>query len=102
VGKQKMNRTVPISDSYRQPIFDALKLQVIIGVLSLMILDGGQCGQICGAALLAFWGGAAVLIWRRPQTPTKTDLQLLRFGYLPIVIFAGVVIRFAWHLKGYE
>ena len=97
-----MNRSLAISDSYRKPIFDAVGLQVIIGVLSLRILDGGECAQICGAALLAFWGGAAVLIWRRPQSPSKIDIRLLRFGYLPVLIFAGIVIRLVWHLRGFE
>ena len=97
-----MSRSVPISDDYRKPVFDAVVLQVIIGVLSLMILDGGECAQICGAALLAFWGGTAVLIWRHPQSPSKMDIRLLRFGYLPVVIFAGIVIRVVWHLRGFE
>lgn len=71
-------------------------LQVILGILSLMILDGGDCARICGAALLAFWGGAIVLIWRHPQTPTKTDLELVRFGYLPVVVITFVVIHLVW------
>lgn len=97
-----MSRSIPISDSYRRAIFEALGLQVFIGIVSLMILDGGETAQVCGAALLAFWGGAAVLIWRHPQTPSKLDLSLLRLGYLPLVLFAGAVIHFVWHVRGFE
>jgi hypothetical protein len=97
-----MSRSIPISDAYRRPIFEAVGLQSLIGLLSLMILDGGETAQICGAALLAFWGGAAVLIWRRPQTPSRIDIQLLRFGYLPLVVSAGGMIHFVWRLRGFE
>lgn len=97
-----MNYSLPISPAYRKAIFDALVLQIFIGLLSAMILDGGGCAQVCGVALLAFWGGAAVLIWRRPQSPTQTDILLLRFGYFLVIFIAGVLIHFIWHLRGIE
>ena len=96
-----MSYSLCISPSYRKPIFEAVVLQVIVGILSLMILDGGDCARICGAALLAFWGGAVVLIWRRPVTPTKTDLELIRFGYLPVVIIAFFIIQLVWRMRGF-
>jgi len=96
-----MSYSLSISQNYRRPIFEAVVLQVILGILSLMILDGGDCARICGAALLAFWGGAVVLIWRHPHTPTKTDLELVRFGYLPVVVIAFVVIRLVWAARGF-
>lgn len=97
-----MSSSLPISPSYRKPVFEALGLQMLLGFLSLLILDGGECAQICGAAALAFWGGAAVLIWRHPHSPTHTDIQLIRFGYLPIVIFAFIVIQWAWSARGFR
>ncbi|MFM8790890.1 MAG: hypothetical protein ACKOKG_04555 [Verrucomicrobiota bacterium] len=96
-----MSYTLPISPSYRKPVFEAVVLQFILGILSLMILDGGDCARICGAALLAFWGGAVVLIWRHRHSPTKTDLELIRFGYLPVVVIAFVVIHLAWAARGF-
>jgi hypothetical protein len=81
-----MAYSLPISANYRRPVFEAIGLQVLLGFLSLLILDGGTTARICGIALVAFWGGAAVLLWRRPQSPTRVDIQLLRFGYLPLVI----------------
>ena len=97
-----MNYSLPISPHYRKAIFQAAALQVIIGFLSLMILDGGECAQTCGAALLAFWGGVIVMIWRHPQSPTYTDIRLIRFGDLPVVVLAGLMIHFAYHLRGVE
>lgn len=97
-----MHYSLPISPAYRKAIFDALILQIVIGILSAMILDGGGCAQIFGVALLAFWGGAAVLIWRHPQSPTQVDILLIRFGYFLVIFIAGVLIHFIWHLRGVE
>jgi hypothetical protein len=96
-----MSHSLPISPHYRKAVFEAVALQVIIGIFSLMILDGGECAQICGAAILAFWGGVIVLIWRHPQSPTYTDIRLIRFGYLPAVVIAFVVIHLVWSARGF-
>lgn len=97
-----MTHSLPISPSYRRPVFEAVGLQVLIGFLSLLILDGGTTARICGIALVAFWGGAAVLIWRRPQSPTRTDIELLRFGYLPLVVIAFLLVHLIWAIRGVE
>ncbi|HTB82046.1 MAG TPA: hypothetical protein VK742_00195 [Candidatus Sulfotelmatobacter sp.] len=95
-----MNRSIPISDSYRKPIFDAVLLQIILGILSMMVLDGGDCAHISGAALLAFWCGTAVLIWRHPSNPSKVDLKFIQFGYLPVLVFAFVAVHLVWAARG--
>ena len=97
-----MTHSLPISPSYRKPVFEAVGLQVLLGLLSLLILDGGTTARICGIALVAFWGGAALLIWRRPQSPTRTDIQLLRFGFLPLVVVASFLVHFIWTMRGVE
>ena len=95
-----MNYSLPISPSYRSPIFEAVALQVVLAFISVMMLDGGDCAHISGAALLAFWGGVVVLIWRHPHTPSKIDLKLIRFGYLPVLVIAFVVIHLVWLARG--
>lgn len=97
-----MNYSLPISPSYRKPVFEAVALQALLGLLSALILDGGTTARICGIALVAFWGGAVVLIGRRPQSPTRTDIELLRFGYLPLVVIAFVLVHFIWTVRGVE
>jgi hypothetical protein len=97
-----MSYSLPISPSYRKPIFEVVVLQVLLGLLSTMILDGGTTARICGIALVAFWGGVAVLVWRRPHTPTKKDIALIRFGYLPVAVCAFFLVHFDWHLRGVE
>ena len=75
---------------------------MVLGVLSAFILDGGDTARICGIALFAFWAGATVLIWRRPHSPTRMDIQLLRFGYLPVLVIAFLLVHFIWRLRGVE
>ena len=58
--------------------------------------------RICGIELVAFWGGATVLIWRRPLSPTKIDIELIRLGYLPLVVLAFFLVHFIWRLRDVE
>jgi hypothetical protein len=97
-----MARALPISPDYRKPIFEAVALQTLLGLLSAFILDGGTTARICGVALVAFWGGVAVLIGRRPRTPTWGDITLIRFGYLPVLVLAFFLVHLIWHLRGLE
>ena len=97
-----MEYRLPISSSYRKPVFEAVGLQVFAGFISLLILDGGTTARICGIALVAFWSGSALLIWRRPQSPTRSDIELIRFGYLPLVVVAFFLVHFIWVLRGVE
>jgi hypothetical protein len=91
---------LPISPKYDSPIFEAVAIQIVLGLLGLMILDGGVIAQLCGIALVAFWGGAAVLIWRRPQSPSRVDIELIRFGYLPLIVISYFLVGWIWHLRG--
>jgi len=91
---------LPISKKYDSPVRDAVSIQIVVGLLSLMMMDGGDLARICGIALLAFWSGAAVLIYRHPQSPSRVDLELIRFGYLPVVVMAFFLVQWIWHLRG--
>jgi hypothetical protein len=94
-----MSYSLPISPGYRKPILEAIAFQALLGLLSSLVLDGGDLRHICGAAVLAFWGGAAVLIWRHPHDPSRMELELVRFGYLPVLIIAFAVIHRVWIMK---
>jgi len=98
----KLRQAIPISKDYDSPVFEALAIQVIVAILSLLILDGGQVAQVCGVALVAFWAAGALLIYRCPQTPSRADLQVIRFGYLPVVVLAFVLVNWIWHLRGLQ
>jgi len=96
----KLLKALPISSKYDSPIFEALAIQIALGLLSFLVMDFGTVAQICGIALVAFWGAAAVLIWRHPQSPSPTDLELIRFGYLLVVVISFFLVGWIWHLRG--
>ena len=95
-----MSYSLPIAPAYRRAIFEALALQAVVAVFSGLLLDSGQVAQICGIALLAFWSGVLILIWRRPLAPSSLYLGLVRVGYLPVVLFAAVLAPAIWRARG--
>jgi hypothetical protein len=95
-----MRLPLPISPKYDSPIFEAVALQLVLGLLSLLVLDGGRVAQVFGIALVAFWGGAAVLIWRHAKSPSRVDLELVRFGYFPVLLIAFFLVGWIWGLRG--
>jgi|SRR5437868_1774438 hypothetical protein len=97
-----MSYSLSISSNYLKPVFEAVALQALLGLFSMMNLDGGETARICGIALVAFWGGVSVLIWRDPQAPTRADIGFIRFGYLPVVVLAFVLVHFICHVRGVE
>jgi hypothetical protein len=50
-----------------------------------------------GISVLAYWGGASIILWRRWQSPTKTDIVVLCFGYLLLeLLITPVVAHSVW------
>jgi hypothetical protein len=88
--------TLPIATSYRRAVFDSMVLQVVLGVLSMLILDGGRIAHTTGIAVLAFWVGAAIVILRRPKSPTEVDLFLIQFGFIPLLILTFFLAERVW------
>jgi hypothetical protein len=91
---------LPIARDYDSPIFEALAIQVVLGLVAWLVMDWGQTAQICGIALVAFWGGAAVLIWKHRRSPSRADLWLIRFGYLPVIGITFFLVAWIWRLRG--
>jgi hypothetical protein len=87
---------------FASAIYSACIQQAIIMILAAMILDGGCIGQVCLSALLAFWGGVLVLRVRTRGALTKTDLMLVRGGYILVCVISYFVTRWIWHLRGYD
>lgn len=84
-----MTTVIPISDRYRSAIRFALVLQVPVALLFASLLDNGHLAKIGGYAMIGFWIGVAVIVSRRPRTPSPFDLAFIRYGYLPLVLVAA-------------
>jgi len=98
----RLNDPLPISPSYRGPLFQTVAWQVGLGVFSGLVFDGGILARICLIASITFWAGALVVICRRPQSPTKTDLKFLKDGYLPLMLVATALVFGVRKMKGID
>lgn len=87
-----------LSPAYRVAVHSALKLQVPVAILLLLMLDNGMTARIGGCVMAGFWLGVAAVMIRRPWTPTRLDLVFIRLGYIPLLVLGiwmqGVIANF--------
>jgi len=84
---------VSLSTCYRGAVYFALLQQVPCGLLCVLLLDGGRTARVCGIAVLGFWAAAAVVMARRPESPRRSDLVFLRWGFFPLLAWTLLVAR---------
>lgn len=92
--------TLPLSPAYREAVKVALVLQVLTTLLLLTILDGGTLAKAGGAAMFGFWTGVAIVMLRRPKTPSTLDLLYVRWGYLAMLVIAIALAPYMGALRG--
>ena len=80
-----------VSEDYRSPVMDALKVQFFIAILCLLMLDGGHLAKVCGIVMTGHWLGILLAMFRRPFAPTKVDLAFIRWGFLGLFISLLVI-----------
>lgn len=78
-----------ISSSIGQSIKAAIWQQVILLVLTVLILDGGQIFQMTVIAAIAHWITIAAISVRRRSKPTQVDLAVIKFGFIPMILIVG-------------
>ena len=86
-----IERKLPLSEDYRRPIRVALSQQIAIAIFCLLLLDGGQMAKLCGIVILGFWLGAALVMIRRPSTPTEADKTLIQYAFVPLFAVSVVI-----------
>ena len=95
-----------ISESYKPPVVLAAWISGALifatGIVGPLIDDRGETGIATFFSMLAFWGGVLLIILRRRQSPSKADLQVIRFGSVAVVIVGQILTRVVWYLKGME
>jgi len=89
---------IEIPKELRSALFDSLAIQMVLGVIAGLMLDGGMCFQMWAFSMAAFWGGCALVLIRRWKAPTKADLAVIRWGVLALCLvvtpaFSGLIWR---------
>lgn len=83
---------IAFSTSYRLPIKIAIVQSLVMMFGLSLLLDGGRLWHIGYFSLLAFWNGVAIILIRRPHSPTKFDLHCIRWGFFSSLFIAIVVV----------
>ncbi len=84
---------VPLADSYRPAMFMAAGAQFVCGVLSGMLLDGGNAVALCFCTFVGFWVGACIVMLRHPRNPSYADVWVIRYGFPPLFLFGLVIME---------
>ena len=72
------------SQSYNAAFITGLKIQAVLGILTALILDFGVMHRMYWIAMLSQWMLVWILLFRRPRSPTRLDLQITRYGIIPL------------------
>jgi hypothetical protein len=91
-----MNLRAAISHRYRRPILIGACFQVGFLFLGALTFDLGQMFQWALIATVAYWIVATLILLRRPQTPTSSDLVFLRSGFVIILPLTILLTSFIW------
>ncbi len=75
-----------LSKDYQSALKVALLLQIIIGLGAAIAIDGGLTFDMWWRSMAVYWGCFVVMVFRRPNTPTKVDLWMIRYGFVPLFI----------------
>src|SRR5260370_11506184 len=73
----------------------------IFCVLLGFTLGTGQFGQKCFFGVAAFWGGVAVILFRRRSSPTKLDLLFVRRGFFLVCVISLCLTQATWRMRGF-
>lgn len=71
---------LPIAPAYDHQIWFSVKQQVVLAILASLVLDMGQCARGMASVMVGYWVGTAIILLRRPMSPSKGDLLFVRWG----------------------
>jgi hypothetical protein len=57
-------------------------------------------GEISLAALLGYVAACIGIMVRRPWTPSRSDLLVVRFGFIPLCLLSVALFYLIWKARG--
>ena len=88
------------SPLYRPAISSAVIQQTAMLVQAVLILDGGGTFRGCCVAALAHWAAIVMIVARRPSSPTRFDLAIVRYGFWMMFLLMLPAAPIAGTLRG--
>ena len=92
---------VRVSPQIRSAVRFSLAVQLPILLVSAFIVDHGSTFQHAYFAFVGFNSLLLSTLIFRPKTPSRSDLWLIRFGYLPTLAATFFIADYVWSLRGY-
>jgi len=97
-GSPTANTLITVG-TFREAIVFALIIQLPALLLSALILDNGAIFKRVAIASVAFWVMTLLLGLRRRKSMPDTDILLVKWGYLPVLLVTcvlwGIAAKFA-------
>lgn len=82
---------MPLDERYRSAVLVSATLQIALLAVGLIAFDFGTLFRITFYSMLPFWTMTMLIVLRRPNTPSKADILLIRYGFGVIVLFLYIL-----------
>ncbi len=89
-----------LAELYWPALKTSLIVQAVFLILSALMLDMGQAFNLALLGWIAYWAMAAMIVVRRPESPTRADLFAIRWGYLFSYFAVAIAGSIWWHHMG--
>lgn len=92
--------TTILSPQYGRALGRGAVVISLILILAALVLDGGLTAQVTLIAIMGYLGGVTAVACRRPQSPSRFDLLLIAWGFVPLWLLVQFGARYAWTAMG--
>lgn len=94
-----MKPEVLLDSRYHRALEIAIGQHLVAFVATAFMLDGGEMLRMTLVAMAAYWTFILVILLRRPLSPTKIDLLVIRWGFVPVgAIALAAAFAIGWTL----
>ena len=86
---------------YWNAIQVSLVFQIFLGLFGILALDFGEICYIWLITMVAYWAEVILMMIRRPVSPTRLDLFLVRWSYPALFLIAIPIVAAIWKARGF-
>ena len=97
-----MNTSARLSRQYGAAFQLALFQQALVFSASAVVLEWPRASLFALVATVGHWLTLVGIVIRRPELPTKGDLLVFRFGFVPVLVMTGLLAPLVWQVVGEE
>jgi hypothetical protein len=87
-------------DAYLPAMRTAVVWHAVLGVLTSLMLDGGQLRRLWALALVCHLAIVWLILFRRPLAPSRLDLAIVSYSALPLMVIVAAVGPPFLHILG--